>query len=973
MEMLLWICVTPRQRSVLSGLGVLLGFVLVTWGLSSRQGTLGWAGSQILWFLVIFLVVIPIHELGHAVAGLLVGHRIRSVVIGVGPPLLAFDLAGVAIRINLLPLGGLTMGTPRASGWLRLRLWIFAAGGPAANVALCYVLQRLYGHDAAVTVEQHRLASVAASASWTVLVLNLIPFKTGEGQGSDGHSLLTIPFWKRPQIEEARLTVEALPLIEALQRHDIDTAAPLAEALQERFPERRLVASWMGSVRHHQGRHQEAIVLWRQALAQATHPRQVAFLKNNIAFAELVLGDPEAFAEADAFSAAALAAHPELTPFVGTRGAVLVRLGRAAEALPLLRRATAAQTPARSQAYNRASLASALAMLGRTAEARQELDEARRMNPACELLEAAEADLRSAPAVPVGPAAPIGVLPAIEWERWGGLTRWRKVARGLAFFYTVAPLEGMSLGFTTVILACVILISPEATGLLVFGVCNLWIAATDRSSLTMTLVTASAGLLAMALAILRPRLSPSVPSKVPRVLAWLLGVIATLSVVAAPIGFALRIHRHAIPGAFKLALHSFRPTPSSAVALVGLAVVVLIGRRRGVRLFALVPLVLALWSLSGRHQTMAQSPRLDHLPVDGEAVVWSEPRPATVVRKVRFPMSTAEYQTVLSPGGRAFFTRSIDPGVGSEQQLRIRVRDFEGHVIDLAGSSAAFVDDQRLLVVGPGTRAESGIVLSEVQPFSSETPLWSRRISALRHAAVAVEPDGVTITLTGSQPETSNGIVVRTGFGGDAPLRITAIPSRQLDADATVGFFFTPEGGAGGVVTRQRAPRADAADAASQFVANDDRDDESNDLELWALRPTGETLLAAHLPDPDCLAPTGGRPVLWCVAGWGDGRTLLKVDPVAGRVSRIVDALPKSRRAAMIAPSKLAVVSGHRMGIVDLETHRGTWLILPEDSGEISEGGTYRSRAEPVEGGLATMTEAGEGKDATLTVYGPPP
>src|SRR6185437_5976574 len=176
------------KGSIASGVGVLAGLVLVTWALSNRQVSLGWSGTQALWFLVVFLVIIPIHELGHALAGLLVGHRIRSVVVGVGPPLLAFDLAGVAVRINLLPLGGLTMGVPRGGSWLRLRMWIFAAGGPAANVALCYALHRLYGPTSAATAEQHRLASVAASASWTLLLANLIPFRTAEGQGSDGYA-----------------------------------------------------------------------------------------------------------------------------------------------------------------------------------------------------------------------------------------------------------------------------------------------------------------------------------------------------------------------------------------------------------------------------------------------------------------------------------------------------------------------------------------------------------------------------------------------------------------------------------------------------------------------------------------------------------------------------------------------------------------------------------------------------------------
>ena len=100
---------------------------------------------------------------------------------------------------------------------------------------------------------------------------------------------------------------------------------------------------------------------------------------------------------------------------------------------------------------------------------------------------------------------------------------------------------------------------------------------------------------------------------------------------------------------------------------------------------------------------------------------------------------------------------------------------------------------------------------------------------------------------------------------------------------------------------------------------------------------------------------------------------MLKVDGTAGRVSRVADALPEWGSAAMLAPSKLVVVSNgrggvtDRIGIVDLETRRGTWLTLL-GAGD-SAAGTSDSRAEPVEGGLATVVNPGEGREATLTVY----
>ena len=104
------------------------------------------------------------------------------------------------------------------------------------------------------------------------------------------------------------------------------------------------------------------------------------------------------------------------------------------------------------------------------------------------------------------------------------------------------------------------------------------------------------------------------------------------------------------------------------------------------------------------------------------------------------------------------------------------------------------------------------------------------KISELGDASVEVEPDGQTIALTGSAPRSWKSVVVRTGFGRDAPLRVEVIPSRHLDADRDVGFFLTAEGEAGNVVSRQRAARAGVTGEGAPFLVNDQRDEERDDL-----------------------------------------------------------------------------------------------------------------------------------------------
>src|SRR5262249_28532961 len=155
------------------------------------------------------------------------------------------------VQINVLPLGGLTMALPRRPyPSIRLRQWILTAGGPAANVLIYFALRRFVG-PTLNDQEHHPLASIAMSVNWTILAMNLIPFRTAEGQASDGYGLFTIPFWSKERIEVSNLLLR-------------------------------------GSLLHREGQHEAAGVVWREALAKATDARQKAMLQNNIAWLDVL-------------------------------------------------------------------------------------------------------------------------------------------------------------------------------------------------------------------------------------------------------------------------------------------------------------------------------------------------------------------------------------------------------------------------------------------------------------------------------------------------------------------------------------------------------------------------------------------------------------------------------------------------------------------------------------------------------------
>jgi tetratricopeptide (TPR) repeat protein len=931
-------------------------------------------GFQAVWFLSVFVVVIPLHELGHAIAGILVGHKIKAIIIGAGPRLLSFTVAGAAVQINVLPLGGVTMGFPRpGAGWPRLRQWIFAAGGPAANLAVYFVLTRLLGAHHDGTARTFSFWSVAAMANWAVMVMNLVPFRTAEGALSDGYALLTIPFWGPRQMETLRAAAEGRALLDAMNRNDLDGASRIADELAARYPGNPLADMLIGTVLHHQNRHEEARVVWRRALANETEAARVPMHRNNLAFVDVVIGDSEGLREADLLSEAAIAARPEHPAIMGTRGAALVRLGRAAEALPLLVRSTAAAQTPHSRAYNGASLASALAMLGRVDEARAALETARRADPACSLLAQAEADL--AAAVPSG-AAPAAAGAVVRQGRvarvlagWGGVARWQQIARGVAFAVMVLPLHAVSTEMLAVDLAAIaIFLSPEPVALTVFGACTVWgsvihalhldAAATSGASGWAATLLVVLGLAALALAAVRDRLGPRLPSKVPLVLSWLLGFTALPAVMP--------VVRRLFIGHGASVLHSLRastiaPTVAETVSLLGLAVVLLAGQRRWVKALALIPVVLIVAAGAGTGRSLALRAALEKIPAGGPPVAWGAHQAATVLRSRQF--STHGYTAALSPGGRAFFTTEDEDDKDGRLRTMFRASDFDGHVVAVEGVQGIFLDDQRLAVLRNSHDAAQLFVVDVTVGVDS---IRTRTLPDLAadDIQMQVEPGGRSILLVGSSRiDDDKQMAVRVPTEGDGAVEWLPVGRGVADRDERLRFFVAPENQGGTLVLRSPHP----VEESSEDEFEDDppvekKDDGASDLPLWLLTPNAEVLIAGHAPRLHCLLPAITRSSLWCVAR-ADRRFLFEIDPRGRRMTRLNGEISRGQ-LQLVGPSKLALLSNGELGVLDLETGRGVWLTLPD-----SDDHAFPTL---VKGGLGTLARSYRGKHATITVYALP-
>jgi tetratricopeptide (TPR) repeat protein len=110
-----------------------------------------------------------------------------------------------------------------------------------------------------------------------------------------------------------------------------------------------------------------------------------SLLQNNLAWTYVMLADPALLDEAARLSELALRDNPKSGPFLGTRGAVLLELGKVHESVDLLRRARAGNDR-HNRAINECMLAVASCRLGLAEAAQSHLRAAERLDADCVVL-----------------------------------------------------------------------------------------------------------------------------------------------------------------------------------------------------------------------------------------------------------------------------------------------------------------------------------------------------------------------------------------------------------------------------------------------------------------------------------------------------------------------------------------------------------------------------------------------------------
>ncbi len=376
-------------------IGGVAGYIMLWFNPESVLGRF----LTILFLIDVFLIltIIP-HELGHAIAGRLLGWRVFAVVIGIGKQIFKFRLFGIIFSFHWLPVAGITQTAPTNTRWFRLKRFITFLAGPAVNAAIAGIIILIWWKELHYFgfMGLPRPARFCFWANFWVMATNLWPHQSKSlNLASDGKQLLKTFSTKKQDVEELQAMRYALEA--SLQRDEYKDNAGALDWCNKGlalFPQNIHLLNVSGILCLDDNNYNRAREIFLQLLPRDVKSDRTRYMiLNNLAYVDALIGTPELLTEADTYSKEAYSAIPWVPFFAGTRGTVLVAMGQLEPGIKLLKDAFERVPTPRSKAENACHLAIAHARLGKYDEAEKYLKLARQLNSTCRIIERAEAEL----------------------------------------------------------------------------------------------------------------------------------------------------------------------------------------------------------------------------------------------------------------------------------------------------------------------------------------------------------------------------------------------------------------------------------------------------------------------------------------------------------------------------------------------------------------------------------------------------
>jgi hypothetical protein len=360
---------------------IVIGIAATTLLLLDRNGPLGWSLATLTFVILFSPLCTAAHEAGHVIAAKILGFEVFEVNLGSGGQAWSGRIAGVSVVLKRFPFSGATIAASRTPKLIRIRRLVFLLGGPAVNLGLVagYLASASPAFSGAPTT---LLVAAGSGFLWTNLLQfagNLMPFYAHSAYGrvpSDGLGLLLTSVANRDTRKLWVVGYYTSAWHFARSSGDKQAALHWAEAGIAAFPDSALLINalavslidvgMLGPARDQFSRLTEE---------KGQDARGILIAKNNVAYCDCLL---EAnLAQADRYSSEIVGVFPWQPHFNGTRGAVLLGMGRANDAVEFLEKAIHLHTDNAARWEAACFLAIAHADLGDRARAREYLDLAR--------------------------------------------------------------------------------------------------------------------------------------------------------------------------------------------------------------------------------------------------------------------------------------------------------------------------------------------------------------------------------------------------------------------------------------------------------------------------------------------------------------------------------------------------------------------------------------------------------------------
>ncbi len=344
------------------------------------------------------IMMLALHELGHAVVAKLLGLRIFAIIFGTGKTLVKKQINTIHFSLNIFPFSGIVVWGTADPKFYRLRYFLSILAGPAVHIIFLILLVPRFIRGSSIYLGDSFLDMflfVLAASNLVLLIVNLYPrsFYTAFGlHPSDGLALyktLKMSSSERDTHLAGYYLYEGMIANEQMRYQQ---ALDSSEEGLKHFPNNMYLGNLQANMMLSLGAFEEAREIFKQLLEKEESEARF-MLYNNLAYANLMIQDESLLAEADSLSKEAFENIPWAPSVRGTRGAVLVELGFLDEGKGLLLEAMAEHLEAGGKAADACHIAIAEIGKGNLPEGQYYIETAEQLDPNCHLLNRAKNEL----------------------------------------------------------------------------------------------------------------------------------------------------------------------------------------------------------------------------------------------------------------------------------------------------------------------------------------------------------------------------------------------------------------------------------------------------------------------------------------------------------------------------------------------------------------------------------------------------